>query len=304
MPFPIDETHDRALTSWVQSANDAGTDFPVQNLPFGVFRRNATGPARIGVAIGDAILDLAAAVEAGLLGDAAVAHEACRASTLNALMALPRPARLALRRALSRLLRSEAGDQMMPRVRDFLSPMALAEKLLPAHIGDYTDFYASLFHATNVGSMFRPDNPLLPNYKYVPIGYHGRASSVVPRRHAGQATGGADPRRCHATAGLRADAPARLRGRDRVLRRNGQCPGYLDPDWRGRRPHLRPLSPERLVGARRADLGVPASRALPRQEFLHHHFTLGSNHGSAGTVPRAGICACGRRSRAAALPRR
>jgi fumarylacetoacetase len=95
-------------------------------------------------------------------------------------MALPRQARLALRRALSRLLRSEAGDQMIPRVRDFLSPMALAEKLLPAHIGDYTDFYASLFHATNVGSMFRPDNPLLPNYKYVPIGYHGRASSVVP----------------------------------------------------------------------------------------------------------------------------
>src|SRR6185503_168447 len=130
------------------------------NLPFGVFRR-AGEDARVGVAIGDQILDLRAA---SLLD----------ASNLNVLMAQGRDAVQALRRTISDLLR--AGAPPMPRV---LVPMDDVEMLLPASIGDYSDFYASMHHATNVGSMFRPDNPLLPNYKWVPIGYHGRASSIV-----------------------------------------------------------------------------------------------------------------------------
>jgi fumarylacetoacetase len=175
----VDETHDAALRSWVESANAPGTDFPIQNLPFGVFRERGSGkPPRVGVAIGDMVLDVGALATLGLVtGDALAAAHACDADALNALMALgPRPAR-ALRRALSALLRQ--GADAAPSVRLALVPIGDAELSVPAHIGDYTDFYASIYHATNVGSMFRPDQPLLPNYKYVPIGYHGRASSIV-----------------------------------------------------------------------------------------------------------------------------
>ena len=172
-----DETHDPALTSWVESAEQAGTDFPIQNLPFGVFRHpDRDEMPRVGVAIGDCILDVTAARRAELLGGvAARAAEACDAPALNGLMALGRAHWRALRLELSRLLRTGS-----PRREDLLVPMARAQLLRPAHVGDYSDFYASVHHATNVGSMFRPDNPLLPNYKYVPIGYHGRASSIVP----------------------------------------------------------------------------------------------------------------------------
>jgi fumarylacetoacetase len=173
--FPIDETHDPALSSWVPSANARGTDFPVQNLPLGVFRRRGTHDRpRIGVAIGDAIFDLHPAAQENLVTGADTLREACESTTLNALMSLPHAHRLQLRHTLSSLLRSGADAS-----RTQLVSHADAEMLLPAHIGDYTDFYASIFHATNVGKMFRPDNPLLPNYKYVPIGYHGRASSIV-----------------------------------------------------------------------------------------------------------------------------
>ena len=172
-----DETHDPKLTSWVPSAERAGTDFPIQNLPFGVFRhRDRDEMPRVGVAIGDQILDVTAARHAELLGGAAArAAEACDAPALNELMALGRDHWRPLRLELSRLLR--AGS---PRRDDLLVPMASAELMRPAEVGDYSDFYASVHHATNVGSMFRPDNPLLPNYKHVPIGYHGRASSIVP----------------------------------------------------------------------------------------------------------------------------
>src|SRR5512141_2377006 len=171
-----DETHDPALTSWVESAEQAGTDFPIQNLPFGVFRHpDRDEMPRVGVAIGDRILDVTAARRAELLGGiAARAAEACDAPALNGLMALGRAHWRALRLELSRLLRTGS-----PRREDLLLPMARAQLLRPAHVGDYSDFYASVHHATNVGSMFRPDNPLLPNYKHVPIGYHGRASSIV-----------------------------------------------------------------------------------------------------------------------------
>ena len=177
----INETHDPALRSWVESANDPTTDFPIQNLPFGVFSR-AGGEPRVGVAIGDQILDVTACLEANLLeSDAAfAAAEACRSTTLNALMAADRLSVSGLRLELSRLLRDEeSGGPGARATAAVLVPMKEARMHLPADIGDYTDFYASIDHATNIGKMFRPDNPLLPNYRHVPIGYHGRASSIV-----------------------------------------------------------------------------------------------------------------------------
>lgn len=175
----LNATHDATRRSWVASANDGQTDFPIQNLPFAVFRRRGSREAlRGGVAIGDQILDLAAAHARGAFaGIAARAAMAASADTLNALMALGPEAWSALRAALSDALQSGAPQEAL--LRDALVAQADAEFALPAHIGDYTDFYTSVHHATNVGRLFRPDNPLLPNYKWVPIGYHGRASSVI-----------------------------------------------------------------------------------------------------------------------------
>jgi len=176
-----DGTHDAALRSFVESANDKASDFPVQNLPLGVFRRGGDGPARIGCAIGDRVLDLRACGERGLLrGLPSDVEAACAGGTLNALMALEARVRGTLRHRLSHLLRAEGGFvTARADAAEVLVPQDEAEMLLPAAIGDYTDFYASVFHATNVGRQLRPENPLLPNYKWVPIGYHGRASSVV-----------------------------------------------------------------------------------------------------------------------------
>ncbi|MGE8319375.1 MAG: fumarylacetoacetase [Comamonas sp.] len=175
----LNETHDASLQSWVASAQQAGTDFPLQNLPFGSFRRQGSGEAfRGGVAIGDQILDLAALAATGTLqGDAAAAAQAGAAPKLNALMALGPQAWSALRLALSRGLRTGAAEQAAWQA--CLVPQAEAEYAVPAQIGDYTDFYTSIHHATNIGKQFRPDNPLLPNYQWVPIGYHGRSSSIV-----------------------------------------------------------------------------------------------------------------------------
>jgi len=172
----IDDTHDARLRSWVESANDASTDFPIQNLPYGIFRRRETQePPRVGVAIGDQILDLVRCNDLGRLdGLPDPLRAATRASSLNSLMALGHAQTSALRSHLSKML--AAGGSADPRI---LVPMQDADLMLPAEIGDYTDFYASIFHATRVGQLFRPDNPLLPNYKYVPIAYHGRASSMV-----------------------------------------------------------------------------------------------------------------------------
>jgi fumarylacetoacetase len=178
MPMPaLNETHDPALRSWVASANIASTDFPIQNLPFAVFRRQGEG-ARGGVAIGDAIVDLGALARAGILeGLAAQAAAAGAHDSLNALMALGAPAWSALRLALSRALRAGAAQQSA--LSDCLIAQREAVFELPARVGDYTDFYTSIHHATNIGRQFRPDNPLLPNYRWVPIGYHGRSSSLV-----------------------------------------------------------------------------------------------------------------------------
>jgi fumarylacetoacetase len=174
----IDATHDPRLTSWVDSANRPGSDFPIQNLPFAVFRRAGRDePLRCGVAIGDAIVDLTAlGAAAPRAGPAAEALAACAAPALNALMALGPQAAVALRRALSSLLR--AGSGHVGALAGALVPQGQAEFAVPAHIGDYTDFYTSIHHATAVGRLFRPEQPLLPNYKWVPIAYHGRASSI------------------------------------------------------------------------------------------------------------------------------
>jgi len=172
MTWPqIDDTHDPALACWVESAANH-PDFPIQNLPLGIFS-TADSPARPGVAIGDAILDLQTI--AALLPEAAA--RTLTASTLNALLALPAADRRALRRTLSKLLSNEAH-------RAEVEPALIAADActlhLPAAVGGYTDFYTGIHHAVNIGKQFRPDNPLLPNYKYVPIGYHGRTSSIRP----------------------------------------------------------------------------------------------------------------------------
>jgi fumarylacetoacetase len=191
----MNETHDPRRTSWVESAQGP-TDFPIQNLPFGVFheRGDDVEDARVGIAIGDRILDVTACHDEGrFTGSAEAAAEACASSSLNLLMGVGREPLAELRRQVAALLDADSpAHRANRRLGDrILVPMAEAELLLPARVGDYTDFYASIHHATNVGSMFRPDNPLLPNYKWVPIAYHGRASSLVPsgtpvRRPRGQ----------------------------------------------------------------------------------------------------------------------
>ena len=171
----INETHDPDLESWVATANSPQTDFPIQNLPFCVFRHGHSAP-RVGVGIGDSILEVP------------------DVPSLNDLASQGRAGSSELRLKLSRALRAD--NPYPPKA--LLFPMAECSFDLPLQIGDYTDFYASIFHATNIGSMFRPDNPLLPNYKYLPIGYHGRASSVIisgspVRRPSGQLQDGDAP---------------------------------------------------------------------------------------------------------------
>ncbi len=161
----IDATHDAGLQSWVESANDPATDFPIQNLPFGRFKEPGDAAWRIGVAIGREILDLQAA---GLTDHADMAR----------LMDQPVAARQKLRQALSDGLR--VGSPQRAVWEAALHCQDQVTLGLPCDVGDYTDFYTSIHHATTIGQQMRPDNPLLPNYKWVPIGYHGRASSIVP----------------------------------------------------------------------------------------------------------------------------
>ena len=179
---PLDESHDPALQSWVDSAS-AGDGFGIQNLPYGSFRRSGSHDGfRIGVAIGDQVLDLARC-------EGLDQREIFDRATLNDFMALGPERWHAVRMQLSRGLRKGAREASAWRAH--LVPRASVELTVPATIGDYTDFYTSVHHATNVGRLFRPDNPLLPNYKWVPIGYHGRSSTIVVsgidfRRPSGQ----------------------------------------------------------------------------------------------------------------------
>jgi fumarylacetoacetase len=179
----LNETHDPSLRSWLASANSDKTDFPIQNLPFGCYRapignnKEHFGQPTGGVAIGDQVFDLAAASKAGLFsGAAASAALAAAQPNLNAFMAMGQPAWSALRKSLSQILREGAAQQAMAKA--CLIAQSKVQMCMPARIGDYTDFFASVFHATNVGTLFRPDSPLMPNYKHVPIAYHGRASSI------------------------------------------------------------------------------------------------------------------------------
>jgi len=180
--YEINETHDPNLKSWVESANDPNTDFPIQNLPFCVYvpDQEKSWDWSIGVPIGREVLDLFVLIDSGLLSDSfdlIFGRTLGGACSLGSLMVRKEEA-AELRRQISdvldeRFVNKETASKCLIR-RDEIS-----EFRRPIVIGDYTDFYCSIFHATNVGSMFRPDNPLLPNYKYVPIGYHGRASSIV-----------------------------------------------------------------------------------------------------------------------------
>ncbi len=188
----LDASHDPAMQSWVDSANQPQTDFPIQNLPFGRFR-GPDGTLRAAVAIGDQLLDLKQAAAcpgwpAGLEG----ALEALAAGNMNRFMAMGKAARQGLRMALSEGLK--AGSQQQASWSACLLPQQAVQMALPCEIGDYTDFYAGIHHATAVGRLFRPDAPLLPNYKWVPIGYHGRSSSIIVsgqpiRRPLGQTKG-------------------------------------------------------------------------------------------------------------------
>ena len=195
----LDATHDPKVRSWLPSANQSGCAFPIQNLPFGVFRRAQSAESfRGGVALGDQIIDLRALAEAQLFTDEAAAGvSAGSLDSLNSLMQLGPRVWAALRRALfDAAAKGSAHEALMRRC---LVPQSEAVFSLPAQIGDYTDFYISIHHATAIGSLFRPDNPLLPNYKWIPIGYHGRSSSIGVsgqnfRRPRGQrSSGGANP---------------------------------------------------------------------------------------------------------------
>ena len=168
MTILTDSTHDSSLQSWLASANDPASEFPIQNLPFGRFRREEDEEWCIGVAIGNEVLDLR---RAGVV----------QSTHLNQLMGLPPEARQAIRQALSEGLRS--GSAQQSAFKAALVPQADVQMGLPCEIGDYTDFYTSIHHATTVGKQFRPDAPLLLNYKWVPIGYHGRASSICVSGH-------------------------------------------------------------------------------------------------------------------------
>jgi fumarylacetoacetase len=171
MSADLDATHEPRLQSWLESANEPATDFPIQNLPFGRFRCADDMDWRIGVAIGDQVLDLRRA-------------RLIDSYDMNLIMRLAKEPRQALRAAISEGLR--VGSPQEKTFREALVPQARVEMGLPCVIRDYTDFYTSIHHATTVGKQFRPDNPLLPNYKWVPIGYHGRSSSIaVSRRGLG-----------------------------------------------------------------------------------------------------------------------
>lgn len=164
MTYAINTTHDPKLRSWVSSANEAGCDFPIQNLPFGRFRPAGSSEGfRIGIAIGDQVLDLKAA---GLIDT----------DDMNVLLGRGAAERQALRSAISEGLRE--GSPKQAAWSKALSAQSSVEMTVPCRIGDYTDFYTGIHHATTVGKLFRPDQPLMPNYKWVPIGYHGRASSI------------------------------------------------------------------------------------------------------------------------------
>ena len=180
MTYTINETHDPNLRSWVESANDPNTDFPIQNLPFCVFRHMGALDNRLGVGIGNYVLDITYVNLPTFLKDS-LPYFVTAGNVENSLLKMDQKTLSACRRRLCELLRADNDEirNVEGLVERILVPQDKVELLLPASVGNYTDFYASIYHATNIGKMFRPDQPLMPNYKWVPIGYHGRASSIV-----------------------------------------------------------------------------------------------------------------------------
>jgi fumarylacetoacetase len=182
--MPTNQTHNASLKSWVESANDPGTDFPIQNLALCVFEASHDGHTHdhLGVAIGDQVLDVSMLNEAEFFEDEELAM-ALRFGYWHGVIGFPKIA-AKVRREIQAFLNADGGGggggQQARRLRQkALRPMAETKFALPAAVFNYTDFYASIHHAATVGAMFRPDQPLLPNYKHVPIGYHGRSSSLV-----------------------------------------------------------------------------------------------------------------------------
>ncbi len=165
------------LRSWVEVSSDS--HFPIQNIPFGVFRRAGISP-RLGTRIGDLVLDLAQVAQAGYFDDIQFDTSVFAREFINDFMALGKAITGAVRQRISELLQSESHYDLRHQATKFLIPISEVEMLLPVNVGDYTDFYSSIEHATNVGTMFRnPENALFPNWRHLPVGYHGRASSIV-----------------------------------------------------------------------------------------------------------------------------
>jgi len=182
MPYAIDETHDPSLKSWVESANDPKSDFPIQNLPFVMFDDDSSSCSYVAVAIGDKVLNLHVLEEQGFFDEKIWDDLSFYGCFLNGMANASYETRKRFRTRLQDLLKVDGCDDLRKCafLDSVLKDRVQVNMTIPFEFGDYTDFYASLYHATNVGSMFRPDNPLLPNYKHIPIGYHGRASSIVP----------------------------------------------------------------------------------------------------------------------------
>ena len=287
----VNETHDPELRSWVESANLPGSDFPIQNLPFGVFHRALTPePPRVGVAIGDRILDLRLCHRAGLFeGELALVGEACLSTSLNRLMALGQASWSALRRRVGELLREDRRRALQKKVEPCLVSMAEAVMLVPSEIGDYTDFYASIFHATNVGEHVPARQPAAAQLQV--------RADRLPRpglvdrgqRHAGAAA---------ARAGR---SPSRRRSRSSAPSRRldyelevgffvgpGNALGDANPDRRGRVASVRRVPGQRLVGARHPGVGISAAGSLSGQELRDVGLALGRDTRGARAVSRPG----------------
>ncbi len=259
-------------------------DFPLQNLPLGIFSPRGGGPGPASPSATQ-VLDLPAA---GLLPP-------CRNAERLPGRGRARPAGICARGLASAGRPGPAAGTAAPR-----SPIAPCTCHAP--IGDYTDFYAGIHHATNVGRLFRRDQPLMPNYKHVPIAYHGRATSVARQRHPGPPPARPAQARQGRATQLRPQPQPGLRAGTRRLDRARQRPGRADPDRPRRRAHRRLLPAERLVGPRHPGLGIPAARPVPGQELLHHDQPLDHHAGSPGAVPLPGHAARRRRPGAAGLP--
>jgi len=280
------------VRSFIEVPRDS--HFPIQNLPFGVFQPRHGSP-RIGVAIGNLVLDLSILEELGYLDvvtEGIVAGGARRqrifgSDSLNAFMALGRPAWKKTRDILQHLLAAETAtlrDNAELRDRVFYEQSEMTMRL-PACIGDYTDFYSSYHHAHNVGTMLRgPENALMPNWKWLPVAYHGRASSVV--------ISGTDVKRPRGQTKT-SEGSAPVFGPSRSLDFELEAAFFIGPGNELGRPvpieraedHI--FANERLECARYSDLGISAARAVPGQEFLHQHFALGCHPGGTGTVSKA-----------------